>query len=168
MRDLIQILLYLLIHETGHVEDYINQATPYIGDFHKYYISKYKSGSVTNMTEFTENIWKTRVMPEYTYDFFNRTKFNFYGMDSNKSLLPNNDIPETYRTFSKTPFVSPYAGTNWAEDFAEYVTFYHLVEELNLQYTVTVLKNKKSVLQYEPMNNPAVKNRKDYIRKYIY
>ena len=55
-----------------------------------------------------------------------------------------------YQGLSKTPFVSLYSCQMWAEDLAEFVAFYHLHHKLGQPYSISVLKNGKTVYRYEP------------------
>jgi hypothetical protein len=68
-------LMYILLHETTHIIDYVCSITPYISHaireiFHKKNIH----------TEFTEKVWETYDTPVEKYDFKFRREIAFYNL----------------------------------------------------------------------------------------
>lgn len=78
------------------------------------------------------------------------------------------EAADFYKQLKETPFTSSYASLNWAEDLAEFVTFYQLTQKLEKPYQIKVLKNKKVIFQYEPMKQKKVKKRFQFIEKAFY
>ena len=50
----------------------------------------------------------------------------------------------------------PFNGLNWADDFAEYVTFYYSIRSLGITYRITVKRNGEPVYNYEPMRSERI------------
>ncbi len=167
--DVYPAVFYLLLHEAGHVYDYIHHATPYIDDFHRRYRERYEPDALTRQTPYTQRYWTDIRTPAEKYDYTNRERMNFFGTGEEKrEKLPNGEMPATYRSFSRTPFVSLYAGSYWSEDFAEASVFYHLTERMGMPYRITVLKNGREVFTYEPMKSPLVRQRMGLVARHLY
>ncbi len=152
--------LYILVHETTHIVDYVKNVTPYVEDILK---ELYK----TENKPFTEEIWDEYSTPVKKYDFKFRKSITFYGMSGGPKVNIT-EAKEMYKELSETPFVSLYGSLNWAEDLAEFVTFYHLTHKLNLPYKIKILKNNKLLYQYEPMKSDIVKKRFKVIENIFY
>lgn len=152
--------LYILMHETTHVLDVVNNYTPYIDYYHEQYLKFIKSKDIDIHTKFSNNYWNEINNPLKKYDFKNRNKINFYGMDKkHKKLLKNSDILKTYKDFSKSPFISIYGAQSWAEEFAELNTFYYFVNNMKMNYVINIKKSGKIVFTYEPLKSDKVKKR---------
>ena len=55
--------------------------------------------------------------------------------------------------------VSLYSTLNWAEDIAEYLTFYHLSEKMKTRVEIRVSKDGCEIYRLEPMKKPAIRAR---------
>jgi hypothetical protein len=126
-------LLYILLHELSHVYDYYNHITPFTEPILKNVISKSK-----RTTEFVNGIWNDYYSPVKKYNKGNWQKISFYDLGNR---INDTNIIQMYDELIKTPFVSIYSTQNWAEDFAEYFTYYYLKEHLNLEYKVKIYRN---------------------------
>lgn len=142
---------YVFLHEGTHILDYFYRITPYVEKEMMNFncISKIE-------TVFTKGIWKSINVPVSVYQF--RKDVTFYGLDKGPRIKAS-DAPEIYRGLSESPFVSLYGSKSWAEDLADYVTFYHITQKLKLPYIITVKVKGKKVISYKPMDNQEVKKR---------
>ena len=148
-------LLYILIHECTHVMDYTTEITPYTEPD----IGKLKN-TMDNTSPFTEGVWTDYRNPQGENDFFLRDKISFYGF-KNGPLLSEEFAIDIYTNLMKSKFVSLYGSTNWAEDLAEYMTYYHLTQKLGLEYSITVYFDDSLVFRYAPFNNDDILSRID-------
>lgn len=145
--------LYILLHESTHAVDYIMGITPYTSPW----FSKLKKKH-PKTTPFIKDIWKDYNHPLEKYDFEMRTSLKYYGLFGGPEINIS-DARALYSRLSKTPFASMAGSVNWAEDLAEFLTFYHLTEKLKTSYSITVLENRKPIFIYEPMKNSRLKKR---------
>ena len=144
--------LYALVHESTHVVDYVESYTPYI----ETNIKIIKEVKVTS-TAFTRTTWKDLAAPLLPYDFSNRGNISFYGDNGPKINIA--DAGELYEHLVMTPFVSLYGSMNWAEDFAESMTFYHITHLLGQPYEIRYAKTGDQVRVFRPMESTKVKER---------
>jgi hypothetical protein len=144
--------LYVLLHESTHAVDYVKNITPYVEEGLKR-MGQYRGES----TMFTRGIWKEISLPENSYEFSHRKSITFYGVKGPKINI--SDSIEVYRELSKTPFVSLYGSTSWAEDIAEFIFFYHLTEKLKEPYSINIYNKKRLIFTLEPMKSPLVSKR---------
>lgn len=66
---------------------------------------------------------------------------------------------------SSSPFSSLYGATNWADDFAETLTYYWLNKKLGLDYEVTYLQNGQETAHFTWSENEAAKRWKPLCRE---
>ena len=146
-------LMYILLHETTHIADYVMNFTPYVEDE----LAKIKR-TMTRSTDFVKGIWTDYSKASEQYDYPLRDKVTFYGLNKGPRINIS-DALDLYRQISNTPFVSVYASQNWAEDFADFVTFYHLTQKLKQPYEIRYYKGRELIFRYEPMKAPKVMER---------
>jgi len=149
-------LMYILIHESSHLVDYVYNINPYVEPS-----SADVFGIKPNAKSFTEGVWEDYKYPVSQYAFDDVDKLSFYGLS--EATVPDTKIVSMYESLRKTPFVSLYGCKNWAEDFADSLTFYHLTQKLKQPYVVTVYKNNKPVMTFSPVKNALVKERWDIL-----
>lgn len=145
-------LMYLLIHESTHIVDYVHNINPYVE-----HSSADVFGIKTNSRSFTDGVWEDYKVPVSQYYVDDSDKLSFYGLS--KVSLSDTKIKSMYDNLKKTPFVSLYGCRNWAEDLADSMTFYHLTQVLKQPYTITVYENNKPVMTYSPETSPLVRAR---------
>jgi hypothetical protein len=146
-------LMYVLLHETTHIVDFILQYTPYVSpEMPKL------NGFKVKYSGFVEGIWEGYRKPLKKYDFANRENLTFYGVN-NGPKIDVTDAVMLYRQFANTPFVSLYGSQSWAEDFAELITFYHLTERLHQPFTINYYENEEKTFNYSPMKSAKIQNR---------
>jgi hypothetical protein len=144
--------LYALTHEATHVVDYVEAYTPYVE----------KSVKIINETKatetaFTKNTWIDLATPSRQYDFQKRKDIVFYGNARPKIKI--SDAFWLYEQLITTPFVSLYGSMSWAEDLADFVTFYHLTQVLKQPYEIRYRKNPDQVRTFRPMESAKVRER---------
>jgi len=147
-------LLYLLLHESTHIVDYITSITPYT----EWTSSQIREEKINMDNIFIKGIWTDyRIQTKaYKKDFMGNV--TFYGL-SEGSKLKISDAEEIYNDLLETPFVSLYASQSWAEDLAELETWYHYTEILGQPYEIVLYENNEIKKRYKPMENELVQER---------
>ncbi len=143
--------IYALIHEATHVVDYVESYTPY-AEKHIQLIKRVK----TTATSFTGNTWVDPTTPLPQYDFQMRKNIAFYSVQPKIEI---SDAVRIYEQLLETPFASLYGSMSWAEDFAEFVTFYHLTQVLGQPYEIRYSENQGQIRTFRPMESAKVKER---------
>ena len=139
-----QALLYALVHECGHVADYVYHYTPYVEPTIK------DLGLGVATSPFIENVWVDYAKPESRADFPGRADITFYGTGGGPKI-PIASAAGMYRSLENGPFPSLYAAQNWAEDFAECFTWYFFTDRLAQSYTLGVKRGDTVEVSYEPI-----------------
>lgn len=147
-------LLYILLHEGGHMIDYLEHATPYV-DW-----SIQALGEGVGPTDFTSSVWRSYGRPRGAYDFRYRSDLHFYGLGK---AIPVSRAPALYRGLERSPFASLYGSENWAEDFAEQMTWYYWTHTLHQPYAIELHEDGEFDLRYEPMSSPLVLRRAETV-----
>jgi hypothetical protein len=150
--------LYAFVHESTHVVDYVESYTPYV-EKNIAIIKKVKATS----TPFTKNAWSGLAVPLLSYDYPNRKDITFYGDGGPKINI--SDARGLYEHLMVTPFVSLYGSMNWAEDFAETMTFYHITHMLGQPYEIRYSKSGDQAKVFRPMESTRVKERFSMIQQ---
>lgn len=125
-------LLYILIHEATHIVDYVKQVTPMIEGA----LAILKDWDISNVP-FSESVWADYDIP---YDYIllkNRGDITFYGLGGGPRIDAS-QAADMYEDLVASPFISIYGSKNWAEDLAEWATFYWLTEKMGCEYTIRV------------------------------
>ena len=146
-------LMYVLLHETSHLVDYIVKYTPYV-EPELLKIRGYRAGN----RSFVNGIWKEYNIPTNENDFSLRDKITFYGLNNGPKLQIEAALA-AYKQLADTCFVSLYGTQSWAEDFAELITFYHLTKNFQQPYIIHYYKNEKQIFNYSPMKSEKLQNR---------
>lgn len=146
-------LMYILLHETTHIVDYIKNYTPYVEEE----LRELKQIK-TRSTDFVKGIWTGYSKAVEQYDYMLRDKVTFYGWNKGPKINIS-DALGLYRQMSDRPFASLYGSQSWAEDFAEFVTFYHLTQKLKQPYEIRYYKGQELIFRYAPMSAPKVMER---------
>ena len=146
-------LMYVLLHETSHIVDFILHYTPYVSPE----MTKL-NGFKVKYSGFVQGIWEGYRKPLKKYEFANRENLTFYGVNDGP-IINVTDAVMLYRQFANTPFVSLYGSQSWAEDFAELITFYHLTERLHQPFTINYYENGEKTFDYSPMKSAKIQNR---------
>jgi len=144
---------YILLHEATHVVDYVKVITPYVEDV----LAEILKLQIESR-DFTENIWREYALPLKANDYNFRKNITFYGFGGGPKINITDAIT-VYKQLEKTLFPSLYASKSWAEDLAEFLTFYHLTQKLNQPYIINILEKNKVIYTYKPMNSEKVKKR---------
>lgn len=129
-------IAYVLLHEATHVVDL--------------------TLGLTATGTFTSRVWtdRTTPAPPYREPLLQRIAFRGGG-----AVLPIAQAEPVYRALARTPFVSLYASSNWGDDLAEFVSWYHLSQKLRQPYRVVVRDGQRVVFAYEPMASALVRAR---------
>ena len=139
-----QALLYALVHECGHVADYVYHYTPYVEPTIK------ELGLGVSGTPFIADVWAEYAKPEARADFTGRTDVTFYGLGGGPKI-PIASAADLYHGLENSPFPSLYASQNWAEDFAECFTWYFFTDRLGQRYQVGIKSGGAVEVEYEPI-----------------
>jgi len=147
---------YILLHEVTHGIDYVENITPYADDF-QWKMMVFFSKMPKQMTPFVTGIWDGLKLPLPDNDYQMRKQVSVYGWGGPNIKLAKAE--KLYRNFSASPFVTLYGSTSWAEDLAEFATYYHITQVLGKPYVITVKSNGNPVFVYEPMKSAKVMER---------
>jgi hypothetical protein len=150
-------LLYILLHELSHVYDYYNHITPFTELELRNIISHSE-----RTTEFVNGIWKNYHSPVERYNKGNYQNISFY--DLGKRINDKNII-QMYDKLMETPFISIYSTQNWAEDFAEYYTYYYLKSYMNMEYKTKIYRNGILEKNYNLKENKLINKRLGIMEK---
>jgi Asp/Glu/hydantoin racemase len=106
--------------------------------------------------EFTEGVWNERtiVAARYRDPLLARIRFRADG-----EVLSIDRADAVYAALRLTPFVSLYGSSNWHDDVAESVAWYHLTERLKQPYRIVIRNAGREVFAYEPMKSQIVRAR---------
>jgi hypothetical protein len=142
-------LVYVLLHEATHVVDASLRITPLTppGD---------RPGDGAPASAFTEGVWSDRTIfaPRYREPLLERVRFRTDG-----EILAIDRAEAVYAALRRTPFASLYGSSNWHDDVAESVAWYHLTEKLKQPYRIVIRNAEQEVFAYEPMKSQIVRNR---------
>lgn len=145
-------ILYILLHELSHAIDYRKHITPYttkrvINDFEPNFNST-----------FISNIWDDYdvIAKSYSAEIFER--ISFYGFNEGPHIELS-EVLDLYKKLDKTPFISLYATSCWAEDLAELYSMQYLVEELGCIFEIDIYENSDLLYTYEPLKRESIQNR---------
>ena len=142
--------LYILLHESTHCIDYVGRFTPWVEPS-----LLELQGASQRDAAFSREVWKDYSYLNPSFDFPFKDGITFYGFD-NGPRIEITDAAKVYRALEKSPFVSLHSSFNWAEDFAEYVTFLYMTQHLNLDYRIVIRRNDGAIYRYEPMSSERV------------
>ena len=149
-------IVYVLLHEATHVVDSSMRLTPVArpGD---------QPGVGAPASAFTDGIWseRTLIAPRYRDPLLERVRFRAGGQ-----VLAIDRAEAVYAALRRTPFVSLYGSSNWHDDVAESVTWYHLTERLKLPYRIVIRNAGQEVFTYEPMKSDIVRSRFDRMNSF--
>jgi hypothetical protein len=150
-------LMYVLLHEGTHIVDYIHHITPYVERDMRILAGQ----EISETTPFVDAVWADYYTPVETYRGSLLKEVTFYGF-SGGPLVARRNAADLYRELQNTPFASLYGSMNWAEDLAEYVTWYHYTRELRQPYFIHLrygIDDVQSDLSLEPMERESVLSR---------
>ena len=153
---------YVLLHESTHGVDLVNNITPWLSPVYAQVLN-----DTATSTPFTKGMWKSYDIPEKNHDFDNRNLISFYGFDGG-AKIPRSSIKNLYSFFQKSGFASLQSSVNWAQDIADFVTFYHLTHKLNNPYKIVITFSGQEALTIEPMNSAEVRKRFDSIAMFYW
>jgi hypothetical protein len=159
-------LLFILLHEFGHVIGSYLQAHPdYSGMFDPDPM-KYPFSGLS---------WRGTGDPEREGYQVEHKKFpnprpkpalRFYANAADK--IPLSRAPEYYRFLETSDFFSLYGTTNPSDDFAEAFTLFFYQELLRLPYKITVRKNGKAQATYQGcVEGPRCLEKRKFLNKMI-
>lgn len=157
LSNAVSALAYIVLHESTHIVDYVERHTPYVepGMFELFGVS-------SRDTSFTDEVWRGYRTVGADVEFSYQKDLRFYGLGG-EPRLSNNEVDALYENLARSPFASLYGALSWAEDFAEFVTFYYLVYGLGAHYAVRIQRAGKLVFEYEPMASSTVLDREGYL-----
>ena len=149
-------LMYVLLHESSHIMDYVHHFTPYVEE------GMQKLGQSVPETKFVKNIWKAYDLPLESADYKLRKEVSFYGLGRGPQIHAA-QANALYRDLAETPFVSLYGSQNWAEDFAEYCTWYYFTTRLKQPYRIIISRKGTDETVLEPLKSERVRRRLNII-----
>ena len=133
--------------------DFLRPVTPFpSGDYRSLFRIR------ATATPFTRGLWKNFAYPDPAYDYPARAGLRFYGLDGG-TRLKLAEAPAIYEQLRTGPFVSLYASTNWADDFADLYAYRTLTEKLGQPYEVLVWRGDAVLLRYQPLLTEKVRAR---------
>lgn len=153
-------LIYILLHESAHIADYVLSITPIVEEVLFEYGIMQKEG-----TAFTNNSWVSCNVP--TKGNIDNSQLSFY-TENEEWKLDDKKLLTYYNALKDSDFVSLYSTQNWAEDLADYTMQYILAEYLDCTISYSITDNNDEIFRYTPMNNKKVLNRAEFISNYLF
>ncbi len=148
-------LQFILWHEVAHLIDYENRYTSIADPLMRSYLDLKASGT----TPFMHNVWQSSNQPASGFDFPARSKLNPYHMNAQQPRIANSELPNTFAVWQQTPFVTLYAASSPAEDFADFAAF-HIARKSSGHEPVWQLMEKEHIVaKYTPLTHPANRTR---------
>ncbi len=149
-------IVYVILHEATHVVDSSLGLTPAarLGA---------QPADGAPATAFTKDVWqdRTTIASAYRDPLLERVKYRATG-----EVLPIARADAVYAALRRTPFASLYGSSNWHDDVAETVAWYHLTQRLNHPYRIVLRDAGKEIAAYEPMQSPLVRGRFDLMARF--
>ena len=156
LSDWVSLLQYITLHETTHIVDYVDRYTPFVEP------STYALQGVSRRdTTFTDQVWRGYSELRRRYAFEYQPKLRFYGLGAPE--ISDTLMDDVYTELAAVPVASLYGAMNWAEDFAEFVTFYYLVHTLGADYSISVVRNGEALAEFRSMERDEVIRRAELI-----
>ena len=142
-------LQFILWHEVAHLIDYENRYTSIADPLMRSYLDLKSNGT----TPFMHNVWQSGNQP--TFDFPARNKLNPYHMNARQPRIANPELPSTFISWQQTPFVTLYAASSPAEDFADFAAFHIARKRSGHEPVWQLVKKEHIVAKYAPLTHPA-------------
>jgi len=139
--------MYIILHESCHVVDYVLGITPFTEPGIK------SLREIPEETDFTRGIWRSYNQSVIYYKF--RERASFY----QTPRIKISEAENIYKDMSASPFISLYGSLNWAEDLCEFLTFYHLTEKMGMRYKIEIQQNGKTIHSVHPAQRAQVRKR---------
>lgn len=148
-------IVYVFLHESTHIVDGSSHITPEMG------LGDRQEKSYA--PSFTKDVWSGRTThaPQYRSNLLESVRFYADG-----KVLGIDQAEAVYTALSRTPFVSLYGSSNWYDDLAEFVTWYHLTEKLKQPYRIEIRKNGQVIFACEPMKSRLIRSRFDQMKRF--
>jgi hypothetical protein len=127
-------IVYVLLHEATHMVDGSLGLASGPGS------GKPQDGPQAG--SFAEGVWTTRITPAppYRNALLASIKFRPDG-----KIMNVGQAKALYTALSRTPFVSLYGSSNWHDDLAESVAWYHLTRKLEQPYRIEIRDQGKII-----------------------
>lgn len=142
-------IVYVILHEATHVVDSSLRITPVArpGD---------QSMDGGPAGTFTAGVWSDRTIfaARYRDPLLERVRFRADG-----EVLAIDRAEAVYAALRRTPFASLYGSSNWHDDVAESVVWYHMAEKLKQPYRIVIRNEGREIFAYEPMKSQLVRGR---------
>jgi hypothetical protein len=151
-------LVYVLLHEATHIVDAAERITPALRAE-----GEPAPPHPVAPNAFTDGVWSELSLPVPPYRDPLRARIRFYAADGG---IPIDQADVVYSYLRKTPFVSLYGGRNWLDDFAEFVTVYHLTDVMKQPYRIVISDGSAEVSVYEPMKSVLVRGRIGQMKRF--
>ena len=131
---------YILLHESSHIVDFCERLA-----------SDPVSGKpLEEEHSFSSGVWRDAHTPTALGQYRLREQVRFYHFGKR---IAADEAPEVYSSFMATPFASLYGSTSTADDFAEFVTLWHITHVLNQPYKIEIARAGSRILSIEPMTS---------------
>lgn len=147
---------YVLLHEATHIVDATMEITPSL-------IQKPEGDRQEIATPFTEGVWENARTPVSRYRNSGLMSIRFR---QGGKVMDASKMKDLYEALGKTPFVSLYGSSARTEDLAEYLTVYHLTQELHQPFRISVYDGAREVLCHDPMASEITQKRFALMRKF--
>ena len=147
---------YVLLHEATHIVDAALEITPSF---------RSRPGAVLleNVTPFTATVWEDARTPARRYQDEGLMAIRFR---PGGRVLEASKMKGLYEALAQTPFVSLYGSAAQTEDLAEYLTIYHLTQELHQPYRIHVYDGEKRIFTHDPMASELTKRRFELMKQF--
>jgi hypothetical protein len=143
---------YILLHESSHIVDFCEHLS----------FDPLSGKPLEDAHSFSSGVWRDAHTPTAPGQYRLREQVGFYG--SGKKIAAD-EAPEIYSSFMATPFASLYGSTSTADDFAEFVTLWHITHVLNQPYKIEIAWAGSRILSFQPMTSSVREARFSKIKR---
>ena len=161
---------YILLHEIGHVYDYIMQVTPGepgLPPAMDFELLRVTQPVAIKKYRYMRKFWLKFRAPDPDYDFMERENVTFYGLFGGPKINISKAMA-IYQELEKSPFITLYAAQNWMEDFAELFAAYVSTRIMKRPWTLKVTKDGNVIYEMDDvLERPSLKNRVALLEKII-
>lgn len=150
------LLFYVMIHEFGHLLDFMN-------DVNKYNDDGFDKSFESNPQSFGFLSWRTTTIAKSNEDFPGRRQLAYYNVET---PITRDQIIPLFTHFFETSFITLYASTNPWDDFAESLAMLLYSQVLNGSFVMDTAQGKSFDLTAK-LQLPQFSQKRQYVENFL-